>query len=295
MADYLVTGKKGAGKSLFCIGLIRDALLEGKRVATNLDVNLEKLFRSDSRLSIVRIPDRPTADDLHALGRGQTGVVEDDNGLIVIDECGTFLNSRAWGDKSRQPLLDWLVHSRKHGWDVYFIAQGIEQLDKQVRSTLIEYRVAVTRTDKWPIPGITPLVKLVSGYHLTLPKMHIGTIRHGMERDAIVIDRKFYRGSEIYPAYQTQQVFLDREHPDAVGAYSVLSAWHVVGRYQKPLPPWFLRLWALVFGEPVKRYVVPKPKHRLVLLIEKLPVADRVRHFQRLERLGAFGGMPCGA
>lgn len=290
MADYLITGKKGSGKSLFAIGVIRDALAAGKKVASNLDVNMDKLASPTSKLTYIRIPDRPNVADMLALGRGQDGVTEEANGVIVIDEAGTFLNARSWGDKERQPLLDWLVHSRKYGWDTYFIAQGLEQLDKQVRTTLLEYRVAVTRTDKWPIPLVTPIVKTLTGYRLTLPKMHIGTIRHGMERDSLVVDRKMYMAKELYPAYQTQQVFLERGHPDAVGLHTVLSAWHVHGRYLGEKRPLIERLFAQVFGEP--RPVIrpaPKPRHHLVTLLQNLPEPERIRHFKRLEALGAFG------
>lgn len=295
MADYLVTGKKGSGKSLFCVGVIRDALADGKRVATNLDIDLSKLCKPDSRLTLLRVPDRPTAADMEALGRGQDGVAEDRNGLIIIDEAGAFLNARSWGDKERQPLLDWLVHSRKYGWDTYFIAQGIEQLDKQIRTTLLEYRVGVTRTDKWPIPVVTPLVKALSGIHITLPKMHIGTVRHGMERDSLIVDRRFYMAKELYPAYSTQQVFLPRDHKDAVGLHSVLSAWHTTGRYLPPRLSLLDRLRKLVFGRVSVPRPAPKPKLELVRLLEQLPPEERLWHWRRLEARGAFdGGRVCG-
>lgn len=230
MADYLIDGKKGAGKSLFAIGLIRDALRARKRVVTNLDVKLEHLLPAHSRAVLIRIPDRPTVEDMLAIGRGQDGVVEDDNGIIVLDECSAFFNSRTWGDKERQPLLDWFIHSRKYGWDSYFIAQGQEQLDKQLRSTQIEYHISVKRTDKWPIPFITPLSRAL-GIPIRFPRMHVGIVRHGMDRDSLLIERRWYRGNELYPAYFTQQVFLDRGHPDAVGLYSFLSPWHLKGRH----------------------------------------------------------------
>lgn len=230
MADYAITGKKGSGKSLLAIGIIRDALRSGRRVATNLDVHLDGLFAPHNRATYTRLPDRPIVDDFEAIGRGQDGVVEDDNGIIVMDETSTFFNSRAYGDKTRQPMLDWLVHSRKLGWDVYYICQGLAQIDKQLRETMIEYHIPVKRTDKWPIPILTPVGKLI-GLNIRFPKYHIGNVKHGCERDSMVVDRKWYRGVELYPAYDTQQLFLDREHPKACGLHSRLSAWHVKGRY----------------------------------------------------------------
>ncbi|GBG01433.1 hypothetical protein AZSI13_07600 [Azospira sp. I13] len=230
MADYLVTGKKGNGKGLFCVGVIRDAIAQGKRVATNMDIYLDHLLSPGNRTTIFRVPDRPTVDDMHAIGRGQDGVNEDDNGVLVLDECSAIFNSRSWGDKERQPLLDWLIHSRKLGWDVYYISQGQEQLDKQVRSTQAEYHIAVKRTDKWPIPFVTPFFKTF-GINIRFPKLHVGIVRHGMERDALFIERRWYRGRDFYNAYDTQQIFLERSHPKACGLHTVLSPYHIKGRY----------------------------------------------------------------
>lgn len=235
MADYLITGKKGNGKSIYAVGVIRDALIAGKRVATNLDIDLPALCRNPySDKTIIRLPDCPALPDLEALGRGQVGVTEDDNGCIVLDEVSKFMNSRTWGDKGRNGVLDWLVHSRKLGWDVYMIAQGSEQIDKQLRTSLLEYWVTVRRTDKWPIPFVTPIVSALTGYRPTFPKMHIGTVRHGFDPHALVVDRKWYKGPPLYPCYQTQQIFLDRDHPDACGMHTVLPPRLTHGRYMGP-------------------------------------------------------------
>lgn len=246
MADYAVTGKKGSGKSLYCVGLIRDALREGRRVATNLDVRPEMFGRPQCKTTFIRLPDRPCIEDLEAIGRGQEGVTEDDNGYIILDETSTFFNSRSFGDKTRQPMLDWLVHSRKYGWDVYYICQGLPQIDKQLRESMIEYHVSVKRTDKWPIPVITPLTAAL-GFRIGFPKLHVGICRHGVAHDAIMLGRKWYRGKDIYPAYDTQQVFLDRSHPAAVGIHSVLSAYQIKGRYMS----WWERTKPALYGSAI--------------------------------------------
>ena len=291
MSDYAITGRKGSGKSLFAVGVIRDALLAGKRVATNLDVYPDRLLGLTNKATLLRLPDRPTVADLEAIGRGQETPVEENNGVIVLDETSTFFNSRQFGDKERQPMLDWLVHSRKLGWDVYYICQGLEQIDKQLRTTMIEYHISVKRTDKWPIPFVTPLAKLV-GLNVRFPKMHIGIVKHGVDRDSLVVDRRFYRAKDLFPAYDTQQLFMDRDHPKATGLYTVLSAWHVRGRHLASVPPYFLRFlyamighdWTAATVAPIKR----KPKHPLAVKLAKLPPDQAVRHWRRLDRLGAF-------
>lgn len=290
MSDYLITGRKGTGKSLYAIGVIRSALENKKRVATNLNVRLEHICKPGNRQTIIRIPDRPTAEDMEALGRGQDGVVEADNGVIIIDECSTFLGARTWGDKERQPLLDWLVHSRKYGWDVYYIAQGVEQLDKMIRTTLVEYHISVKRTDKWPIPFVTSILKTLTGFELHLPAMSVGTVRYGVHADALVLWRDWYKSKALYPAYDTQQVFLDRNHHDAMGMHSMLSAWHYFGRYQPQSKSLSQHLQAiktfLLYGPPK-----PSPtsiKHPLSLLLSRLPPDLALYHWHRLDRLGAF-------
>lgn len=66
---------------------------------------------------------------------------------------GTWLNARSFSDPSRQPVLDWLVHARKFGWDVYYIMQHVNQVDKQLRESLIEYTVRFHRIDKIQFPS----------------------------------------------------------------------------------------------------------------------------------------------
>lgn len=267
MADYAITGKKGAGKGLFSTGLIRDALRDGKRVASNMDIHLDALFQPLNKSTYTRIPDRPTIDDFIAIGRGQDGILEDDNGIIVLDEVSTFFGSRQFGDKSRQPMLDWLVHSRKYGWDVYYVMQGLAQADKQIRDTQIEYHIAVNRTDKWPIPIITPLARTV-GIKVTFPKMHFGVIKHGVHLNALFIERRWYRGSDLYAGYDTQQIFLDREHPQACGIHTKLSSWYLKGRYlgwfavRKPILITGITL-GLLLGIPAggyMGYLIGKPR-----------------------------------
>lgn len=230
MSDYLISGKKGNGKTLLACGLIRDALRQGRRVATNLDIYPEKFGRPQCKTCFFRLPDKPTVRDFEAIGRGQDGVVEEDNGIILLDETSTFFNTRTFADKERQPMLDWLVHSRKLGWDVYYIAQGQGQIDKQIRDSGIEYHIRVGRTDKWSIPFITSISQSL-GYRIGFPKLHFGVTRQGMQRDSMFCGRKWYRGRDLYEAYDTQQVFLDRDHPQAVGLHTVLSAYLFKGRH----------------------------------------------------------------
>lgn len=199
MADYLVTGKKGNGKSLICVARIQQALKRGCRIATNLDLNLEHLLPLENRTArVIRLPDRPTRDDLEALGSGFDGPYDEDKfGLLVLDELATWLNARTFADKGRAGVLDWLAHSRKLHWHTYLIAQGPNQIDKQVREALVEYHVVCRRTDRLKVPFLP----------LRMPKAHVAFVRYGVEQHALISDRWYFRGLDLYKAYDTEQKF----------------------------------------------------------------------------------------
>jgi len=290
MAIYLISGKLGSGKTLSSVGIIRDALLSGRRVATNLDLKMENLLpwsrgRPDRRpVSAVRIPDKPTVHDLALLGEGNPTMDEAQNGVIILDELASWLNSRTFNDKARAPVLDWLIHSRKFGWDVYFIAQNIEQIDKQVRTSLVEYLVTCRRLDRIKIPFIGKLIQSISAGYLSgnLPKIHVAVVKYGTEQYAPIADRWVYRAHDLYPAYNTRQVFTDDY---ASGSFSYLSPWHLRG-WNEPTLRQKLVNW---LGWADGPRAVHKSKHELVELLRRLPETERMRHWHKLNALGAFG------
>jgi len=283
MSDYLIHGKKGNGKSLVVVGRIRDALLAGRPVATNLNLDLASLLPPGTKnVRCFRLPDRPTIDDLLAIGRGSEAIDESTYGIIALDECAAMLNARNYGDKGRKEMLDYFVHSRKLGWDTYFIAQHPDQIDKQVRMALCELSVSCKRMDKLRIPFLGALTKNLFGFEIRPPKIHVATVRYGMDQHAIVSDRWTYMGRDLYAGYDTRQVF--RENYDQ-GVFSYLSPWHVKGRYLnlKKKPSEAIR----DFFKPVARKPMPKPRSPAMALISALPADERMRHARRLLMSGA--------
>ncbi|WP_319949787.1 zonular occludens toxin domain-containing protein, partial [Klebsiella pneumoniae] len=153
---YFVTGKLGSGKSLIAVSRIRDALMRGVPVATNLNINLKEMIGRDKRNTrLYRLPDKPTVEDIEILGYANKSYDTSKDGLIVLDECGTWFNSRTWNDKNRQALLDRFLHIRKLGWDVIFIVQNISMVDKQAREGLAEHVVHCKRLDRMQIPFLS--------------------------------------------------------------------------------------------------------------------------------------------
>lgn len=231
MSVYIVTGKLGNGKTLVTVGRIRDALRSGCRVATNLDLNLVAMFgRTAKKIDLVRIPDKPSVDDLNALGQGYIGAYDESKfGLIVLDECGTWFNSRNWQDKARKAVNDWFLHARKLRWHIYLIIQDIALLDSQARDALAEFIVFCRRLDNLRIPVIAPIIKTFTGFNPRLPRIHRAKVTYA---DGLVSDVWTYRGNDLFSCYKTDQLFL-HEYPHAV--HSVLTPWHTHGRYAVPM------------------------------------------------------------
>lgn len=230
MPTYAITGKLGSGKSLVSVGRIQDYLRKGRKVATNLDLQLDKLLHKRSNMGYTRLPDFPTVDDFNALGRGNDTKDESKNGLIVLDECGVFFNSRDWGDKGRQAVISWLLHSRKLGWDIIFIVQSVEIIDKQIRVSLIEHVGICKRADRMRIPFIGGFLAAF-GLPSRPPRVHICSVKYGLDVHALVVDRWIYRGVTIQDAYDTQQIFNREMSP---GIHTVLPPMLTHGRYLKP-------------------------------------------------------------
>ncbi|APE31543.1 assembly protein [Halomonas aestuarii] len=232
MAVYVVTGKLGAGKTLVAVGKIKDKLQRGCKVATNLDLNLDKLIGEKARQTrCYRIPDKPTLEDLEAIGTGTDAYDESQNGLLVLDECGTWFNSRSWADKSRQAVINWFLHARKLGWDIIFLIQDLSIMDKQARVALAEHVVYCRRLDRVSIPLVGALWSLFAGGKLPMPKLHLGIVKYGDSPQSMVVERWTYTGRHLYPAYDTKQAFSD-SYPH--GTYSFLPPWYTHGRLRVP-------------------------------------------------------------
>lgn len=208
MAAYIVTGALGAGKTLAAVGRIREYLERGLPVATNIDLDVSRLLPSRPKAPVYRLPDRPVASDFEALGHVHDTGREDRNGAVLLDECGTWLNAREWSDKGRPALLDWFLHSRKLGWDLYFVVQSVELLDKQVRDVFKrDYQVACKRLDRMRVPYVGAALRALTfgAWQGRMPAVHVGVVTYGHGHGAVIADRWWYRGRDLWGAYSTAQ------------------------------------------------------------------------------------------
>jgi len=234
MTDALMlSGKRGHGKSLIAVYKISEYLAQGRCVATNLNIYPEKLCAPWCKVPVFRVPDFPTAGDLELLGQGNPNPTDEGkNGLLVLDECGAWLNARNWNDKSgeRQKLISWLLQSRKYGWDLVLIAQSFSLIDSQLRSALCDLHGPVTRLDKIQIPLFGRIASWF-GYKLRFPKLHVANIRFGFFQGAPLSERIIIRGANYYDGYDTLQKINPEIGVAAGQGFSYLSAWHLRGRF----------------------------------------------------------------
>ncbi len=292
MPVYIVTGKLGTGKGKYAVVKMREALLAGKRVATNFDLSMEHLTGLDSRCTATRVPDKPTGQDLIDIGHGNPHARHDEeqNGVLVLDELGSWLNSRTFGGPERAALLDFLIHARKHGWDCYLIVQNLDMIDKQVRLGLAEYLVKCIRLDKVKLP----FVGAILGKRGRLPKMHMASVQL-QDCPGVVIDREWYQAKDLHAAYDTLQIFRDWvRDPGApgymqerfAGPYSYLSGWHVAGRHPREEAPrrsLLSRLFASAppLPKPAPSWTAPQAYLDALDLCRRLP-PDRAFRLSRL-------------
>ena len=279
---YVITGPVGAGKSMMATQRLIDYAREGRRVCANYHVDFSKCYmRRTSRLSsaaVEVVADRPTAADLDALGVG--GPSEEKAGLIVIDEAGTFLNARTWGAEDRAAIIRWMLLSRKRRWDMILIVQAVGILDKQIREAVVEVCGRVRRMDRIKIPGT----------NISMPRIHLATMRYGTNPNDVVIERWWTRGGEAVSCYDTTALFESQG-----GAYTVLPASLTKWRYV-PVPSWQRALQGfkagvrgLVGPRPVRVLPGPSPtRPAWVRRLESLPVDVRAQAWNRLRSVGAI-------
>lgn len=284
MAVYSVEGKLGTGKTKFCVWMAQRALRQGRRVASNVDLFIDKLVPELPRANYQRIPDKPRAEDLEAIGHGNPETYDEDrNGVLILDELGSWLNSRTFGDKGRMPVIDWMIHARKKGWDVYLIVQDAGMIDKQVREALVEYSCRCVRLDKVKVPFIGAILGMFKPRLAYLPRMHIVTARVGYGASVIVAERWHFRGDDLHSAYDTRQVFV---HDPEATTRTMLHA----GRFDAPFskPGFFSSLLAGVRRSRTPPVVAAKEPHPVVAIIRRLPPDERLRHWRRFAEAGVL-------
>jgi hypothetical protein len=123
-----------------------------------------------------------------------------------------------------------LVHSRKYGWDVYFLCQNPMQIDRQVRESLLEFSCRMKKLDRVLLPVIGGMLARI-GFRGTYPRgTHSARITLGFdEHQAALVETVVFKGEDLHAAYDTRHIFI--EDPEQVTA-----TW-LGPKYFLPLPP----------------------------------------------------------
>ena len=235
---YIITGHLGSGKSLLAVRIAHDYLKAGRKVASNITLNMDHLMPPRSKVWATKLPYIPTSEHLQMIGPGYEGPYDENKfGCLLLDEAGTWLNSRDWADKDRRGLFSWITHARKFGWDVILIIQDFEALDAQIRRSVTEIFVTCARLDRVKMPFLP----------IKLPRIYIAKGLYGGPA-GMPFKRWAARGDDYFKAYDTREAvkaevtYTDQGPIDARGSYTMLSAWHLLGRYLPPKPKasWYL-------------------------------------------------------
>jgi hypothetical protein len=210
MPGWIIQGVRGEGKSLAAVGKIKEYMLKGRPVATNLNLFLDNFLPADCASMAYRLPDHPRLEDFQMLPPAYDTKYkgEDKNGLLVLDELGTWLNARNWNDKKRLEMLNWLFLSRKDHWDLILLAQDHEMIDAQVRTTLCDYLVQASRLDRQKIPYLAPALKML-GLNSMMPRVHRYHVFYGLSQQTPPVETWSFTGKDFYTGYDTNQKFLN--------------------------------------------------------------------------------------
>ncbi|WP_440877631.1 zonular occludens toxin domain-containing protein, partial [Thalassotalea sp. PLHSN55] len=208
-------GSRGSGKSKYSVERMQNRLKSGRAVATNLDLFLDELWPENPKAHYTRLPDFPRSSDLLLLGKAYPELDYDDPttyddkkfGCVVLDELLTSFNSRNWNDPDRIEVVNWIVQSRKHGWDLCLIGQSIDAIDKQIKETVIDELYSF-RSSLNLFPGLFWKMLIAPWFNKLVPKFHMCTKYDGRKKDKKQkIGGDHFRRNDLHKCYKTGQQF----------------------------------------------------------------------------------------
>lgn len=209
-----IEGVKRSGKTKYAVDEIKPYLDSGRKVATNLDLNHE-LMSPNSKSQILRMPDHPRYEDLEAIGYGYPELEESEdnydeskNGIVVIDELLTHLNSRSFRDKDRLKIVSWFVQMGKYGWDLILIGQDYEAIDSQLRTTVINQLINCKSGRNYFGFGFVNSMVTLAFDLMKIPKFHVARFYDGTSKGRKAHGYQFYIKEWTHQWYKTAQKFV---------------------------------------------------------------------------------------
>jgi len=144
---YYVTGPLGSGKSTYGARKMGRGFLEGRVVATNVQLPDDwarivarkiphyRFLRTEGRAKMIaELESRYLYEpDVFKLVRTRIKGKGEGRGIMVVDEAHNRLNNRNWKDADQIQFLSEITHARKRGWTLYLIAQHADNTDISAR------------------------------------------------------------------------------------------------------------------------------------------------------------------
>ncbi|MEO5713927.1 MAG: zonular occludens toxin domain-containing protein [Luteolibacter sp.] len=152
----IVTGKLGAGKTLYTVIMMYVVLCQGATVVTNIAVDWEEMCKLALRqkrihldpAQLVKINPESDRNWQEKIPFGVDGAFVE----VFLDEIHLFFNARDWAKTNTESkgLLSFLTQSRKARVNVTFIAQEITTIEKQFR-VLAEWELYIVSSAHIPL------------------------------------------------------------------------------------------------------------------------------------------------
>lgn len=235
---YMYTGRPRNGKSLHAASVIYHALLCGKNVIANFEINEEyfsKVKHPDelgsfiyepnywwshnaytSRLTLDPAGDGSTFygvipqgrysyfDGLRSFARqfhkkDAKGHMIESQTYLVIDECSDILDNRMWRNPDRSEWSAFLREHGKYGFDVILITQHEDMVDKQLRE-LVQYRVIHRDMSRISLGKFMSWVKRCKVFAYVV-------YDNSMPLKEGKIDSGFFTGKKFYDFYDSYKTF----------------------------------------------------------------------------------------
>lgn len=234
----VIVGELGQGKGIVAAYFASLYYSRGLRVAANYPLDTLYMNKNiDNPVTV--LPAYPRIEDFENLGRGCDENEKVKFGALFLDECATWINSRGFSQKGRLAFIDWLIHSRKLGWDVYLIAQHEDMIDSQVIKAMGNQVIRCKRLDELRVPFLTTFNEIFRPGKSGVASKKKGILPHYVVASRYLVndsqkvknkptEKIFIKARNFYSVYDTNFRFTDGEEflngrfVDMRAMYSVL-------------------------------------------------------------------------
>jgi|GEM_PF-1816815 len=174
--------------------------------------------------------------NLAAICEGKLKTAREGKGLLILDDCHHFFNSRTY--LANKEFVTFFANARKYGWRTLLITHSIENIDKQIRSyveiesrfrNLQKVRLPLVGLPLWPFPAFL-IVRRYAGLGPGSGSVH--------SRDIFTYDKRAARLYDTLERFGEEDLLKEYKHqglhPDKyVGKEKNLSTGSLFPKPQK--------------------------------------------------------------